>query len=159
MVYSESYQKTRDIDWFFRAGDRCIHVASNGGKLPYLINDIEHLRTLQAQVSMLEEIKGIEVLVNEQYVGDRIAAAANSYWQNGYENVTLEQIRGFYLSSFMSMARKGFYSYDRVPDENAYMFICGPKNPVNVAIELPLADAQIIFIEEDKSLFIVEPNF
>lgn len=159
MVYSESYQRTRDIDWFFRAGDRCIHAASNGGVLPYLVNDIERLRTVQAQVSMLEEVKGIEVIVNEQYVGERITAAANSYWQNGYENVTLEQVRGYYLSSFQPMAQKGFYSYDRVPDSNAYMFICGPKNPVNVALELPAVDAQIIFMEEDKSLFIVEPIY
>ena len=57
------------------------------------------------------------------------------------------------------MARKGFYSYDRIPYGNAYMFICGPKTPVNVDIELPTDEVQIIFMEEDKSLFLVERYF
>lgn len=159
MRYSDSYQKTRDIDWFFRAEGKCIHVASNGGELPYIVNDIEWLRNIQAQVSTLEEVKGIEVIVNEQYVGERTTAIANNYLQNGIETVTREQIRNLYLSSFIAMARKGFYSYDRIPYSNSYMFICGPKTAVNMDIELPTDEVQIIFMEEDKSLFLVERYF
>lgn len=156
MEYSESYQHTRDIDWFFRSGERFIHVASNGGELPYFANSIEQLRMIQAQVALHNNVDGLEVIINEQYVGERIAAIANNYWQNGYEEVTLEQVRGNYLSSFIAMAQKGFYSYDRVPGSNAYILICSPKQPISIEIQIPAADDQIRFEREDKSVFFIE---
>lgn len=156
MEYSESYQLTRDIDWFFRTGERCIHVASNGGILPYFVNDIVRLRTEQATVALLENVKDMDVVVNEGYVSQRVAASYDFYARNGYDMVSLQELRSAYLSSFIAMALKGFYSYDRIPQSNAYMLICSPSKPITVGIQLLEADPEILFVEDDKSVFLVE---
>ncbi len=160
MEYSEAYQRTRDIDWFFQSGNRCIHVASNGGILPCFVNNVLRLRAEQAKVSMLEDIKDVEIVVNESYVNQRIAAIVESYRRSGSENVNEQNVRASYLVSFIAMARKGFYSYDRANSgESAYVLICGPIRPVEIGIQLPEADGEIHFEDEDKKFFLVDTHY
>ena len=160
MVYSEAYQRTRDIDWFFRSGDRCIHVASDGGALPYFVNDVQRLRTEQAEVSMLEDIKDVEIEINESYVKQRITAIVENKRRNGSDNVNKQSVRTSYLASFIAMARKGFYSYDSAHSgDSAYVLICGPKEPVEIGIQLLEADGEVLFENEDKSFFLVNTRY
>lgn len=56
MKYDERYLSNRDIDWFFRVNGKPVHVSSAGGSLPDRINDIEILREIQYQVSLLPDI-------------------------------------------------------------------------------------------------------
>lgn len=156
MEYSEAYQRTRDIDWFFRSGNRCIHVASNGGALPYFVNDVQRLRKEQAAVSMLEDNNDVEIVINEPYVNQRIAAIVESKRRNGSENINEQNVRASYLASFVSMARKGFYSYDSVHSGgSAYVLICGPIEPIEIGIQLLEADGEILFEYEDKIIFLL----
>ena len=154
MEYSEAYQRTRDIDWFFQSENRCIHVASDGGILPYFVNDLQRLRNEQAEVSMLEDKQDVEIVINEPYVNQRIAAIVESKRRNGYENVNEQNVRTSYLASFLAMARKGFYSYDSaLSGASAYVLICGPKYPVAIGLQLLEADNEILFENDEKTIF------
>lgn len=151
MRFPESYQRTRDIDWFFRKGNRFIHAASNRGLLPYFVNDIQRLRMEQAKVSMLNDIEDIEIAINESYVNQRIATAVSYLRSNGNEEIDFQSMRDSYLASFVAMARKGFYSYDSaLSGTSVYVLICGPKNPQQIGVQLLEADDEIIFDNNDK---------
>ena len=116
MKYSEAYQRTRDIDWFFQYQGRNIHVASNGGKLPEFVNDIHRLRKEQAEVSLLEDTGNAPVRVNDEYVDPRmIILRQNSPIKQDEEKMLSS--KNDYLRSFVDMAKKGFYSYDRDLDD------------------------------------------
>ena len=87
--------------------------------LPDFINDIQRLRKEQAIVSLLEENTELEVIVNDEYVYSRIEGSIRALRSSGYENLDIQAIRESYLSSFHSMARKGFFSYDRALDDSS----------------------------------------
>lgn len=150
MKYSEIYQRSRDIDWFFRAGDRCIHVASNGGLLPAFVNNVINLRQKQAEVAVLDYlINDNEVLVNDDYVNSRI----DNSFQRDIDSIVR---RDNYLRSFISMAKKGFYSYDRVTETDFdYVLICCPIRQVEVNVEMMEPGEEIVF-DNEKRYFRVE---
>lgn len=157
MRFSVSYQRTRDIDWFFRKGNRFIHAASNGGFLPYFVNDIQRLRMEQAKVSMLNDIEDIEIAINEPYVNQRIATAVNYLRRNGYEGADIQSMRDSYLASFVAMARKGFYSYDSALSRTSvYVLICGPQKTQQIEIQLLEADDDIIFDNNDNIFYFLD---
>lgn len=121
---SESYMRTRDIDWFAVVDGHPCHFASNGGMLPACLTDRETLLKLQWYAAQMEDIPNVEIEINELYVKSRLA-------KNQQVNMDDNNIRA-YLRSFMEYARKGFVSYDRVNPEdldcNQYMWIARPKN-------------------------------
>jgi len=90
MKYRKVYQKTHDIDWFFRYQGNIYHAASNGGILPDLV-DSEKNRILQEN---LEDVVGRFPVIFADNVND-------IYGQDGD------------LSSFAEYASKGFISLDR----------------------------------------------
>lgn len=162
MEYSEAYQRTRDIDWFFHIGDRCVHVASNGGKLPDFVNDILRLRQEQSKVASLELSSDSEVYVNQQYVEERLRSelqySIDGENSQGVSNIDIEA----YLTSFREMAHKGFYSYDRsLEDESKYVLICGPENNNHFIKGLQLLEAndEIKFLDEEKLAFSVNTKY
>lgn len=159
MKYSEAYQRTRDIDWFFRAGEHYIHVASNGGKLPDFVNDVQRLRKEQAYISTLGDVKDVEVIVRDDYLEARIRASVDEARRmNIIRDVQL--LRKAYLSSFMSMARKGFYSFDRSnDDESRYILVCGPNKHVDLNLKLLDMSNEIEFDDETKTSFLVRTQY
>lgn len=119
MEYDKNYIQTRDIDWFFRFGDKPIHVASAGGKLPDTINDRETLRRNQYAVSKLPYINtDTEITINRDMI-TKICSNADCSEED-------------YYSSFFDMAKKGFISIDKTniedPDDTKYHVVCMPKN-------------------------------
>lgn len=158
MKYSEAYQRTRDIDWFFRTGNRFIHVASNGGKLPNFVNNVNRLRNEQAAVSLLNNIKDVQVDITD-YVNVRTQASVEEVQKNNIM-VDINQLRESYLSSFVAMAQKGFYSFDRaLNDESKYILVCGPKTPIEVACQLMEVTDEIEFDGEGKDTFHVKTKY
>lgn len=155
MNYSETYQRTRDIDWFFQHAKRSIHVASNAGKLPDFINDVQRLREEQARVSMLDDIPNVQVVINSRLVDAVVEASVENLQKNGFHDISIDNIRDSYLASFIEMAKKGFYSYDRyLNNESIYVLVCGPKNPVPVGLKLLEMSNDIEFSKEDEFFFV-----
>lgn len=114
-IYTESEVHTKDIDWFCAINGVYVHIASAGGHIPNGINNRRVLRLIQRAVDALADINTVdEVHINEK--------ALNRINMN----------REYYLPSFIRMARKGFYSFDRTNigniEDNHYHF-SGLANP------------------------------
>ena len=122
MKYSESYLTNHDIDWFGIVNGVYIHVASAGGDIPSQVNDIERLKDIHRQISLLPDI----------YTNEAI-----EYNETGIANILSQDSIGLmersqYIESFTAMARKGFVSFDRTnignPNDNQYHLVCKPKD-------------------------------
>ena len=164
MEYSESYQSTRDIDWFFKIGGRNIHVASNGGKIPDFVNDILRLRNEQAKVSMLESLVPLKnIIVNQNVVDGRIQETLKNVSVYQYDGISSDTLKEAYLKSFKEMASKGFYSYDRVLGEDSkYILVCFPSEEVDLSnhhIVLLDATDEIEFSDNEQECLIVKTKF
>ncbi len=85
--YDIDYQRTHDIDWFFKYNDSYYHVASNGGAVPDFIIESEN-QELQREIRNNTNHR-LAIVVNEQY-------------------------RHLNLESFEFYARRGFISIDRL---------------------------------------------
>lgn len=100
-IYTESEIHTRDIDWFCAINGIYVHVASAGGNIPNFINNYSVLRPSQRAAEALVDINtDDEIHINEAFLRGM--------------NVNLEH----YLPSFVRMAKKGFYSFDRTNVDN-----------------------------------------
>lgn len=146
--YEESYQLTHDIDWFCRIGDTAMHFASNGGLLPKKVNNREANRQIQHDVAMLDAMitNAEQIEINIDYVNERLG-----------ENVNPEAFKR-YVESFVAMAKKGFVSFDRMLDEDGYIWIAKPTIDVAVNIEnLPLYEKSIFGLyDDDRNMVHVE---
>lgn len=123
-IYTESEIHTRDIDWFCVINGVYVHTASAGGGIPNFINDYGVLRPSQRAAEALEDINtDEEVHINEAFLREK--------------DVNLQQ----YLPSFVRMAKKGFYSFDRTnvdnPEDDHYHLVAWPTHPVNNVENMP----------------------
>lgn len=115
------YLKSHDIDLFFRSGTQLIHCATNGGIIPASLNIIKNINDVKRIAWNLENIIPIGKLdINEQHI-DSIVSQQREFVHRLYEQnesrieaFDPELCRRLYLSSFIEMAMKGFYSYDRL---------------------------------------------
>lgn len=159
MKYNEDYIYSKDIDWFFVANGKYVHVASAGGMIPDIINDREKLRDIQREVFLAPDIYTDEqIIINEDFIIQRFGISENlNQSEKSDQSENFEQCRELYLRSFMAMARKGFISLDRTnfydPDDNTYHIVCMPPNDETIGIQgitqLNLVDAG--FLEEIKN--------
>ena len=149
MKYNEDYIYSKDIDWFFVANGKYVHVASAGGMIPDIINDREKLRDIQREVFLAPDIyRDEQIIINEDIIRQRFAQSDN-----------FEQCRELYLRSFMAMARKGFISLDRTnfynPNDNTYHIVCMPPNDKTIGIQditqLNLVDADFLEVKNIKN--------
>ncbi len=123
-IYTESEVHTRDIDWFCAINGVYVHIASAGGRIPDLLNNRRVLRPIQRAVETLEDINTVEeVHLNEDALR------------------RIDVNREYYLPSFLRMARKGFYSFDRTnignPEDNHYHLVAWPTHLVNDVENMP----------------------
>ena len=126
-MYRLDYQFSHDIDWFCRINGVPVHMASNGGHLPNCYS-IEQLVSLQHRVANLGN--NYRCAVNIDFLEDYLRQ--NNYLNNMGELSDEEyrlmlpaqfelsdDIRNLpkyilvYAWSFIEMAKKGFYSFDR----------------------------------------------
>lgn len=111
-MYPESEWSTRDIDWFVKIGDIYIHGASNGGVLPSMITKGQNRQIQQAVAKMdyLYADSENDIFINSDYVNQRLKGQKGLLETDG-DNFSPYNA---YIASFKNMARKGFYSFDRV---------------------------------------------
>ena len=111
-MYPESEWSTRDIDWFVKIGDIYIHGASNGGVLPSMIIKGQNRQIQQAVAKMdyLYADSENDIFINSDYVNQRLKGKKGLLETDG-DNFSPYNA---YIASFKNMARKGFYSFDRV---------------------------------------------
>jgi hypothetical protein len=120
MRYTNDYMHSKDIDWFCSVNKKYwIHIASAGGILPDKINDRNQLRNIQHRVFNFPDIYADEEIIkNENFLQARF----------NDDEIAIET----YLSSFKSMAKKGFISLDRTNlsdlEDPAYHVVCRPRN-------------------------------
>lgn len=63
--YEIDYQRTHDIDWFFKYNGKYYHVASNAGSVPDFILESDN-QTLQKEIRSKTNYRS-KIVVNEQY--------------------------------------------------------------------------------------------
>ena len=90
--YELDYQRTHDIDWFFKHDGIYYHVASNGGGVPDFISESKN-KELQQIIRNNTKYR-LKIVVNERY-------------------------RHLNLESFEFYAKWGFVSIDRL-DHNSF---------------------------------------
>lgn len=151
-MYNHDYLVTHDLDCFFVMNGAKTHIATNGGIVHPKIGTVEELRAMQAQVANMEGKHGY--VLNRDYLS--LLETPDFPSQEDIEKLDLDDGRPFerdvfegteyaelpfHSSSFVEMARKGFWSFDRVgimPDgTDVYMLIAWPKeDKVNNEIEV-----------------------
>lgn len=173
---NNNYIKTHDIDWFYIISGKPIHVASAGGELPKGITSLKSLHEWQQKVELLSTKPN--VVLNRDYIGKQVI-------QRDYEglditlvpeendlikeldNYNLSMLEKLYYNTFVSMAMRGFYSFDRTfHAENGlevYHLVAKPKNDdievlkAITQIGIPYVDIDGINFEKDMSLIIEKP--
>lgn len=120
MAYSEIEQSTLDLDIFFSDNNKLIHLASGGGILPDKLTETEKYNDYISRLmpSLSTEFE-IEINPNLPEILNLI--------ENGLEN---------YLSSFVEIAKKGFYTYDRSNigqfHDTTFHLVAKPKTDLNL---------------------------
>ena len=121
---NSKYSRTHDIDWFYIVSGLPIHVASAGGNLPGGIKDLRSLREWQSQID--SRVGKFQVGINRDYINQNIIQKDYEYLDTyfyqdvDYEfddylntlNLTFKE--KLYCNTFVAMARRGLYSFDRV---------------------------------------------
>ena len=138
-MYRMSTQKSLDIDWFVNLLDTPIHIASNGGFIPrntYKIRELEEIydhimsksddNDVEVNESYIESLDGYEYLENKDFAS--ILTDDSS---------VLPSKVALYSESFVSMAKRGFCSFDRVDTISPngyelYRLIAWPKNTESI---------------------------
>lgn len=119
-MYTEIEQQTLDIDWFFTNGIYLGFIASGSGKLPESVaRSPENNEKLISYFKSLPEIS--EIIVNP-----KLDALLIGMFGTGADER--------YLYDFVSMTKKGFYSYDKTKLNNFldydYHLVASPTNPL-----------------------------
>ncbi len=142
-MYRLNYQYTHDIDWFCKVRDLPVHLASNGGRLPRLSYTIKNLVALQHKVANLNQ--SFHCSVNTRYLEGYIQQGEfydsldemtdSEYRQMLPERFEMSNEVGelsrpllLYSWSFIEMARRGFYSFDRDERTDTYHLVAWPKD-------------------------------
>ena len=153
MKYPDSYLLSHDIDWFCMFKGLPIHVASAGGIIPDEINDIDQLRRIQYQVEMLPFIFGEDEIV---FNNDGISRVLGNGLESGWED---------YIRSFAIMARKGFFSFDRINynnpfDEEQFLLVCYPHRIIRGfdGVEIPVIENKASLVMALAGVFDVLPQ-
>lgn len=118
MAYSLIEQSSQDLDIFFSDGEKLIHFASAGGRIPdRLLNSDNYNQIVTNAIAVNSPNFEIEINPNLSEI-------------LGLNNQNLES----YLTSFTEMAKKGFYSYDKTKigefDDQNFHLVAKPKSPL-----------------------------
>jgi len=117
MAYTLVEQQSKDLDIFFRDKKKLIHIASGGGQIPKQLaeNDTENEK-FKSEVFNLNQSFEIEISQNLREL--------LNLDENGYTN---------YISDFVDMAKRGYYSYDKTKigdfESPTFHLVAKPKDP------------------------------
>lgn len=137
-MYNTQYQYAHDIDWFILNGDCHIHCASNGGLLPNNIYSAIGLQSLQVAVEAMNPSGGFNLnkMAIEQNVRSHYENIDEESLQSALQAETVANIAfqadvptwmKAYSWSFVRMAQRGFFSFDRIEGTNEYYLVAYPK--------------------------------
>lgn len=129
--YTDDYLATHDIDWFCVINKTPIHAASNGGDLPLDIKNNRLLNEKNKRFVFNRKRKNKynydEININIEHLNKVIKNPEN------YSPFEIIEMKNNYLRTFIDMARRGFYSYDRLIykefEDQKYILVAWPKNP------------------------------
>ena len=151
-MYSIEYQLTHDIDYFFIQdfGDEAkpIHIASNGGVLPDRLGSMAFIQNCQNQAYSLP--MQFDYVLNMNYLNQLNAEDFPQEEDNQFnDRVDLPFHLKVYAYSFVEMARRGFWSFDRLTEystqdmynarnlSSVYQLVAYPKVSEDVVAQLP----------------------
>ncbi len=162
-MYNIGYQLTHDIDYFFIQDfgneAKSIHIASNGGVMPDRLGSMAFIQKCQNQAFTLP--MQFDYVLNMDYLNQLNAEdfpspeeMAESNFMNTahysqFDNLTLSHHIKLYAYSFVEMARRGFWSFDRLTEAsgedmlnnevraNVYQLVARPKLPENGRFNMP----------------------
>lgn len=133
-MYRISTQKSLDIDWFVYLQNTPIHIASNGGFIPRNTYKVRELNDIYNHVMSMPENNDVEV--NESYIKnlDGYEYLENRDYSTVFNEESSDGINKveLYSESFVSMAKRGFCSFDRIDSVSPrgyelYRLIAWPK--------------------------------
>lgn len=106
MRRSKDFLRTRDIPWAIKIGDYYCSFFSAGDDIPESIED--QLFIIWSEIKKFKVVFNVEeVALNEEYLDMKFPF-------NKYENKEeLAFYKKWYTHSFIAMARRGFYAFDR----------------------------------------------
>ncbi|MDV7699182.1 hypothetical protein N6B72_19865 [Chryseobacterium soli] len=118
-MYTEIEQQTLDIDWFFTDGKYIEFTASGEGKLPESV-----ARSSENNEKLVSYFRNLsEVIVNPK-LNDLLIGIFGTGADERY------------LNDFVSMTKKGFYSFDKTNLNNFldydYHLVTSPMNPLTI---------------------------
>lgn len=137
MKINDSILLTRDFDIFFRnetdGGFRLVHCATFGGLLPEDLNDDDYIAYCLKEVAALPAFLPLEEIIIEEDNVNHILGL------NTHEDIlNNEERRHAYIRTFVNMASKGFWSFDRFHhphsepnwEDNRFILIAHPKSMI-----------------------------
>ncbi len=135
MNIEESILLSRDLDIFFaqelEGGIRPVHCATFGAMLPEELNDDEYITDCIAQVA------SSPLFLSSDEIDIELENVNHLLGQNLPEGLlTNDERLNAYIRTFVNMARKGFWSYDRYHsthsephrEDNRFLLIAHPKD-------------------------------
>lgn len=163
-MYSIEYQLTHDIDYFFIQdfGDEAkpIHIASNGGVMPDGLGSMAFIQDCQNQafalpmqfdyqlnMNYLNQLKVEDFPLEEDVVESGFLQT--EHYNQFNDRTDLPFHLKVYAYSFVEMARRGFWSYDRLTEysiqdmyntrnlSSVYQLVAYPKLPEGDTVQLP----------------------
>ena len=140
-MYPLSYQYSMDIDWFYIDNGLPIHAASNGGHLKRELYTVEELQEVQRLVAQIQPT--FDFVLNEADIINRMSRfyddeSVEELLENRESFITegfdfpvasypnVPRWFPFYCNSFIQMARRGFYSFDRDEETDEYFLVACP---------------------------------
>lgn len=147
-MYRSNYLYTHDIDWFCLINRIPVHIASNGGNLPRRSYTIRQLVSLQNKVANMEQqfkfsinTSSINTYLKEGEYYPNLNELSEQQFREmlpnhfdisqDYYQLKLSREILLYGWSFIEMAKRGFYSFDRIEgdlDNSLYRLIAWPTN-------------------------------
>ena len=134
-MYRKMILQSLDVDWFVVINDIPIHIASNGGYIPQETYRVDDLKRIYAEVLLLKE--SFKEDVDSSYIK---GLSGYEYMESeGYKSLLkgkrdpVQEKIALYSETFAEMARRGFYSFDRIDrisesGEELYRLIAWPLN-------------------------------
>lgn len=142
-MINKLYCLTHDIDWFCFFNGIPIHIASNGGDLPHFFSK----RKLSLQRSYVSQLplqnpQGVNIIMSKdlQHHIEQHYSYLSQILEDKVLNPDFQELfstgnaMDLYTRSFKLMAAKGFFSMDRVINEDGtckYYMIAQPSHPLH----------------------------
>lgn len=138
MFPTDRYCFTTDIDWFCVINGTPIHVASGGSHLPSFMKRRTIEKILLDVWTVLKLPIQFDYELNQEYLFNHVVNTGYEYLENDSLFSNMKDIDKsiflheesltmcLYARSFVEMARRGFYSFDKTENSSYYHLVARP---------------------------------